>query len=304
MNTERNFGAARPRAKTDASRQRFMLALLLAAAVALGAGALAACSSPAADSPTTGGSAASTDASAAASATAAQGEGQLDFDLATFANPFIGTWESEIPSAGTKLTFTYKPDGTFDYVMEGVPAEQGGEGSGGYLVSGDTQISYLDFEGAAAYIFKVVDNDTIDVTEITEVGADGTPVLGNTAPFVRAAGSSVTTVDTPFVLDNPFIGTWSAQIPDDEDAAKILDVTMEYRTDGTALFSADGQDFPQSSYTVYNDVLVTFDPSSNAWEMFQFRVVDDDTLEVSELLAVNADGSRELGATLPFLRIK
>jgi hypothetical protein len=227
------------------------------------------------------------------------------FDLATFANPFIGTWESDIPSANTKLTFIYKPDGSFDFTMDGVPADQGGEGSGGYLVLGDVQVSYLDFEGAAAYVFEVVDNNTINVKEVLEVGENGAFVFGNTSPFKRVPDSPVAEKAQPFVLNNPFIGTWQALIPDDENPGEVFDITMEYLSNG--LFKgtlAPDTVFPDAGYFVHGDVLVTFDPSSNEFEMFTFKQVDADTIDVTEFLSINEDGSRNLGETVPFNRVR
>ena len=106
------------------------------------------------------------------------------FNLADFSNPFLGEWQSEIPSANTTLTFNYKADGTFDYEMAGVSADQGGKGTGCYIVYGDKQVSYFDYEGAASYSFSVVDQDTIDVTEL-EQSEQGEVVPGNTAQFIR-----------------------------------------------------------------------------------------------------------------------
>jgi hypothetical protein len=102
----------------------------------------------------------------------------------TIDNVFIGKWQSDIPSAGLTLIFDYKTDGTFDYEMVGVPADQGGVGTGCYIVYGDHQVSYLDFEGVAAYTFEVADADTINVTEL-EPDENGELVPGNTAPFTR-----------------------------------------------------------------------------------------------------------------------
>jgi hypothetical protein len=274
-----------------------LLALLLAACTAW---PLAGCSAPADDS----GQAADAVAGDVANGLDAS-EDEPAFDLASFANPFIGTWESDIPSANAKLTFVYKADGTFDYEMEGVPADQGGKGSGAYLINGNIQVSYLDYEGAAAYVFEVVDNDTINVTEIDEVKENGDLVLGSTAPFRRVDGTEVVEKDQPFKLDNPFIGTWNAQIPSDDDPELVFDVTMEYRRDSIGKFSiAPDQVFPDSNYAVYGDVLVTFDPTTNAFEMFTFKQVDADTIDVTELLSVNPDGSRNLGETVPFKRLK
>jgi len=103
----------------------------------------------------------------------------------TLNNEFIGKWESNIPSAGVKLTFDYKTNGTFDYEMDGVSAEQGGIGTGCYVVYGDKQVSYLEFDGLASYEFEVSDNDNIiNVTELLP-NENGELISGNTAPFVR-----------------------------------------------------------------------------------------------------------------------
>ena len=293
MTSHDGFMAKRLRALLSA-----LLALLLAVCMAW---PLAGCNAtPEADG-TGAGDVAAGDATDAAD----EANDEPSFDLASFANPFIGTWESDIPSANTKLTFVYKADGTFDYEMDGVAADQGGKGSGAYLINGNIQVSYLDYEGAAAYIFEVVDNDTINVTEIDEIKENGELVLGNMAPFKRVDGTEVAEKDQPFKLNNPFIGSWNAQIPSDDDPELVFDVTMEYRQDGTAKFSiAPDQVFPDSNYAVYGDVLVTFDPESKAFEMFTFKQVDSDTIDVTELLSVNPDGSRNLGETVPFKRVK
>jgi hypothetical protein len=94
----------------------------------------------------------------------------------------LGKWQSDIPSAGTTLTFNYKTDGTFDYEMAGAPAEQNGKGTGCYIVYEDKQISYFDFEGLAVYTFEAADTNTINVTELEATEA-GELVPGNTAPF-------------------------------------------------------------------------------------------------------------------------
>lgn len=215
--------------------------------------------------------------------------------LADVSNPFIGTWESDIPSANMRLIFDYKTDGTFDYQIPGLPANQGGEGTGGYLVAGNVMVSYLGFEGVAGYTFKVVDNDTIDVTEIEEVKEDGSLVLGNTAPFTRVAGSPVNKENKPFVLSNPLIGTWSATIPNPEEPDNPYETLQEYRQDGTAQFTLPDYVFPTAYYFFIDDVLVTFDPSSNEYESFTFTYNGDGTFTGQELLGINPDGSRELG---------
>jgi hypothetical protein len=131
------------------------------------------------------------------------------------------------------LIFDYKTDGTFDYEIPGMPANEGGKGTGGYLVSDNVMVSYLNFEGVAGYTFKVVNNDTIDVTEIEAVNENGTFKLGSTAPFTRVAGSPVNKENKPFVLNNPYIGKWRCEVTMDQGGTSI-DVVMsyEFKTDG------------------------------------------------------------------------
>jgi hypothetical protein len=68
--------------------------------------------------------------------------------------------------------------------MTGVPADQGGKGTGCYIVYGDKQISYLSFEGAAVYTFAAAGANTINVTEL-QPNETGELVAGSTAPFTR-----------------------------------------------------------------------------------------------------------------------
>jgi uncharacterized protein YodC (DUF2158 family) len=105
--------------------------------------------------------------------------------LADLSNPFIGKWESRIPSMNNaKMVSEFKSDGTYTC---GFPDVQGFEGpfNGGYLVFEDKMVSWLDFEGDAAYKFQVVDSNTINVTEIVEVKQGGELTLGNTSAFTR-----------------------------------------------------------------------------------------------------------------------
>jgi hypothetical protein len=204
------------------------------------------------------------------------------------------------------LIFDYKTDGTFDYEIPGLPADQGGAGSGGYLVNGNVMVTYLESEGAAGYIFKVVNNDTIDVTEIDEVKEDGEWVLGNTAPFTRVVGSPVNKENKPVVLNNPFIGKWTADIPDEEAEGGAYHTTQEYRTDGIAIFSMDPPvyEFPPYYYFVTGDVMVTFEPSVyKSYEGYTFVQESNGTLSVTELLEVQADGTRVAGVTATFIPV-
>jgi hypothetical protein len=209
--------------------------------------------------------------------------------LADLSNPFLGKWQSDIPSAGTTLTFDYKVNGTFDYVMAGVPAEQGGAGSGGYLVSGDKLISFLSGDGGVSgYLFKVVDNDTINVTEIETVDeTTGAITLGNTAPFTRVSGSSVNKENKPFALSNTLIGgTW-------QETDTPYQASYVFRGNGTGTFSytAGGQSITDElSYCVIDDaalgdVVVTFVPKYNSFTAYSFAVTNN-TMTVKEIIGI------------------
>jgi hypothetical protein len=211
--------------------------------------------------------------------------------LADLSNPFIGKWESDIPSANMHLIFDYKTDGTFDYEIPGMSAEEGGKGTGGYVVIGDIMVTYLDFEGVAGYTFKVIDNDTIDVTEIEEVKEDGSFELGNTTPFTRIAGSPVNKEDKPFVLSNPYLGKWKfdsdVPIPPDNSLVHYL-VVFEMRTDGVMKVDYDVTGGPKGSetegYFIYNngtsDLLVLFEEDAGfSAELIAF--ISDDTIIVN-----------------------
>jgi hypothetical protein len=146
-------------------------------------------------------------------------------------NPFIGQWQSNIPSMGNaKAVFEFKTDGAFTCIFPDLPQEQGGgvTYTGGYLVKGNVQVTFLSGDGGiGGYTFKVVDNDTINVTEIDEVNETaGEFTLGNTAPFTRVPGSPVNKDNKPFVLSNALIGgTW-------KETATPYHAEYSYKADG------------------------------------------------------------------------
>jgi outer membrane lipoprotein-sorting protein len=227
--------------------------------------------------------------------------GEAAFNLSDLSNPFIGEWQSEIPSANTTLTFNYKADGTFDYEMAGVPAEQGGKGIGGYVVYDGIMVTWLDFEGAAAYTFEVADNNTINVTEL-ESGENGELVPGNTSPFTRVEGSTVNTTDVPFKISNDFIGKWQSEIPS-ADAVLIFD----FKADGTFDFEMPGVPEDQGGkgigcYIVYGDKQVSYLDFEGV-ASYSFKVADADTINVTEL-EPNENGELVPGSTAPFVRVK
>jgi hypothetical protein len=209
-------------------------------------------------------------------------DSEKDVWLADLANPFVGHWESEIPSMGyARLVSEYKNDGTFTCDFPTHP-EFGGPFEGGYSVTGDILIGWLDFEGASAYKFKVVNNDTIDVTEIDEVKEGGALELGNTAPFVRVAGSAVNKENKPLVLDNVFIGgKWRSLIPSMNNAEMV----SEYKNDGT--FTCGFPAIPGYEGPFYGAYFV-FENKMASWLDFEgvaaykFVVNADNTIRVTE----------------------
>ncbi|MDR1375928.1 MAG: hypothetical protein LBJ22_00335 [Synergistaceae bacterium] len=224
-----------------------------------------------------------------------------EFNLAGLDNPFIGKWQSDIPSANTTLIFDYKDDGTFEYEMVGVPENQGGKGTGGYVAHDGIQVTWLDFEGAAAYTFKVVDNDTINVTEL-EVNENGEQATGNTAPFKRVEGSEVNTKDIPFRLVNTFIGKWKSEIPS-ANATLIFD----YKDDGTFEYEMVGVPEDQGGkgtgcYIVFGNKMVSYLDFEGV-ASYSFEVVDADTVDVTEL-EPNESGELVPGNTAPFIRVR
>jgi hypothetical protein len=223
------------------------------------------------------------------------------FNLADLSNPFIGQWQSDIPSAGMTLVFDYKTDGTFDYVIPELPAAYGpNSGSGGYVVFGNMMISYLDFEGASAYTFEVMDNNTINVTEL-EPDENGNLVAGNTAPFMRVEGSVVNTADLPLQLDNPFLGQWQSDIP-----SAGMTLIFDYKTNGTFDYElvgvpAEYGGVGSGCYIVYGGIMVSY-LDFEGIASYTFALVDEDTINVTEL-EPDEDGNLVAGNTAPFTRV-
>jgi hypothetical protein len=202
--------------------------------------------------------------------------------LADLSNPFVGHWESKIPSMGyATMVSEYKNNGTFTCDFPEHP-EFGGPFGGGYSITGDILIGWLDFEGASAYKFKVVDNDTIDVTEINEVKEGGVLELGNTAPFVRVAGSTVNKEDKPLSLNNVFIGgKWRSQIPSMNNAEMV----SEYKTDGTftcGFPAIPGYEGPfYGAYFVFENKMVSWLDFEGV-AAYKFVVNANNTINVTE----------------------
>jgi hypothetical protein len=228
-----------------------------------------------------------------------------DIWLADLSNPFIGKWESDIPSANMHLIFDYKPDGTFDYEIPGMPADQGGKGTGGYLVADNVMVSYLAFEGVVGYTFKVVDNDTIDVTEF-EVKADGSFESGETAPFTRVAGSAVNKENKPFVLTHPYLGKWNftgqgMEIPEYKEifGDGQFDIVTNYEAKANGMLAFDFtvsnastkvvliSDTDESPYFIFNNVLVVYE----AGEGFETGTIAPDPSDSNTIYLTEEGGS-------------
>jgi hypothetical protein len=206
-------------------------------------------------------------------------------------NPFIGTWESRIPSMNdAKMVSEFETDGTFTCGFPGVPGYEG-PFNGGYIVTGDIMVTYLDFEGVAGYTFKAVDNNTINVTEIDEVKDGGELVQGNTSPFIRVAGSSVNKEDKPIVLSHPYLGKWKfdsdVPIPPDNTLVHYL-VVFEMRIDGIMNVDYEVTGGPKGketeAYFIYNDgtndLLVLFEEDAG-FSAEPISFASDDTIIVS-----------------------
>jgi hypothetical protein len=214
-----------------------------------------------------------------------------EWRLADMKNPFIGKWESEIPSMNNaRMISEFKEDGTFTC---GFPTVSGYEGpfNGGYVLTGDIMFTYLDFEGVAGYTFKVVDDNTINVTEIDEVKEGGELVRGNTSPFTRVAGSPVNKEDTPIVLSHRYLGKWKfdsdVPIPPNNTLIHYL-VVFEMRTDGIMTVDYDVTGGPNGTetegYFIYNngtnDLLVLFEEDAG-FSAEPISFASDDTIIVN-----------------------
>jgi hypothetical protein len=128
-------------------------------------------------------------------------------------------------------------------------------------------VMYLALTGAEGYTFKVVDNDTIDVTEIEEIREGGSFVLGDTAPFTRVSGSTVNKTDKPTVLNHPYIGKWrfaaqGMEIPKYGPGTHNILVNYEAKADGTLAYDFTLDDNPPMSestpYFIFDNILVVY----------------------------------------------
>jgi hypothetical protein len=244
------------------------------------------------------------------------GSGASGVWLADVANPLIGQWKSEADSDGATLTFIGKTDGTFQYIMEGVPVEMGlpDRGTGGYLVMGNVIISCFDFGLVKSNMFQVLDNNTVTMTAFT-LDETAQKIPGEATNFHRI-GTAVLSEYRPMVLpNNIFIGKkWAASIPEPEIPGYSYESTWEFNRDGTVIVTfiglgpdlgLDTEDAPFTfAWVIVNDTLILFTESQEGNEimLFKFAKVNSSTINVSELEMANGMIAQNAGEPVVFTR--
>jgi hypothetical protein len=221
-----------------------------------------------------------------------------DIWLKDLSNPFLGKWQSDIPSAGAVVKFEYKTDGTFLCEFPAGP-DTTMTATGGYLVKDTIQVTFLSFDdGMGGYTFAVADNDTIKVTEIEAVN-NGAVVPGNTASFVRVPGSAVNQENKPFALRNALIGgKWTSS-----------QTEYQFRNDGTATMKVNSRSSEIAYFAFFDvgiqtDVLVTFVPATKVFTAYAFTVPAGTTTmkEITEVTMGQQGPSATYGVEATFTR--
>ncbi|MDR1204114.1 MAG: S-layer homology domain-containing protein [Peptococcaceae bacterium] len=211
--------------------------------------------------------------------------------LDQLSNPFLGQWQFTPPDfPDMTVKFNFKTDGFWDYEIVGMPADEGGVGTAGYIVFDNQMITYDESEGAVGYTFEVTDNNTISVTEF-EPDENGTLVPGETAPFVRTAGSPVNREDKPFALNHPYLGTWRFDGVEEDEILGLCHFIMDYtiNTDGTFVVDGTvetptGDVMPMNVdgyYLIYGSALVMY-MEGEGFETAAVTLIDSDTITVAE----------------------
>jgi hypothetical protein len=216
--------------------------------------------------------------------------------LKDLTNPFIGQWQSDIPSADATIKFEYKTDGTFTCEFPAGP-DTTMTATGGYLVKNNVQVTFLSYDGGiGGYTFAVADNDTINVTEIESVNEEtGAITSGNTAPFIRVSGSAVNKENKPFELNNSLIGgTW-------KETSTEYKAEYQFKADGTGTLKFNQEPPFEIAYFAFHDeglnkeVLVTFIPAMNAFTSYSYTI-NANSLTAQEITNVTM-GDQGLSAT-------
>ncbi len=143
----------------------------------------------------------------------------------------------------------------------------GGEKAGefSFVLRGDTMAAaMLDENGEVIY----------EKTDLTFVDADTVTAVedGEVQTIKRTEASD----ETAITLDNAFLGTWVADLPEGDQVFK--GVVMEYKPDGTYAYKVGDME-GECSYLVLSDTMVSL--SDEGLEAFTFVIVDKDNLDVT-----------------------
>lgn len=190
----------------------------------------------------------------------------------------LGSWEISVPDEGD-FVMVMKANGMGEYLMDGQSI-----GEFAFVVRGNIMAGAMyDENGNVIYEpnnLTFVDDDTITKTE-------GETTL--TLNRIEAAA------ETEIVMDNAFIGTWSADIVEGGEAFE--GVVMEYKADGTYQYNFDGVE-GECSYLVYGDTMVSLDDDGTI-ETFTFEAIDADTMDVTSAEGVTARFVRQTDEEKP-----
>ncbi|MDR2152665.1 MAG: hypothetical protein LBO72_07585 [Helicobacteraceae bacterium] len=225
--------------------------------------------------------------------------------LSELKNPFIGEWSAAIPSmGGATLDFKFETNGTFE-------ASSGGQTFvGAYVAQNGYQTTWLDFEGIGMYSYKVIDNNTISVTE-GEYSEDGVFKPHATTLFKRKTGSAVIKTDSetnlakPFNADNNLTGAWKALLPPEEGNPVYSQSIQVFLPNGEYQYiNVDPYMFMPIRYSTIGDIFFVDMPPIGA-EAFQYETLPDGNITVTPILGINPDGSRNLdiGRATPYTKI-
>jgi hypothetical protein len=170
----------------------------------------------------------------------------------------LGAWE--ITEDDTQYIMKFGANGIGEYFTGG---EKVGEFA--FVLRGNTMAAaMLDEKGEVIYEKTALAFEDADTVTATKDGA------------VQTLKRTEASAETAITLDNPFLGTWVADLPEGNQVFK--GVVMEYKPDGTYAFKVGDME-GECSYLVLNDTMVSL--SDEGLEAFTFVVVDADNLDVT-----------------------
>lgn len=170
----------------------------------------------------------------------------------------LGTWEVDMGEEG-KMTMHMSTSGFATY-------SQGGKELGEFVftVRENMMVSAMLGEDGKAL------SEAVEITFVDEATATAMEE-GEELTFRRTEAPEV----TEMALDNAFIGTWVADLPE------VPGMVMEYKTNGT--YSYKGGEYEgDSNYMVIGDSLISIGDDGMP-EVFTFAVVDENTIDVTEI---------------------